>query len=228
MANQTTTFIAGTANATYKSDDLLNISSVVPEKLPENCLAITARWKDSKDRIVPAANRNRTVVLQSDIWSSDENVTVIQLDALKLHLLDSLEELARSYLQTTVEESNWQRTAVNESAFSLVSLLSWQAEQAALNGRLKGEEIKAWIAKSATILGVKEAHGDAIAKALGDQFVKLASPNHGLTAEKAGKLLANLWKQEDCDSLTGLRVSMKLTAIRDKTPEPKNELDDIL
>jgi hypothetical protein len=127
-----------------------------------------------------------------------------------------------------VEESNWQRTEVPLEAFTLTALLQWQQERAALSGRLNGDEIKQWLSTSATIKHVATSHGDKIAAALGAQLVKLASPNHGLTPEKASKLLDTLWQAEDADSTTGLRVQLKLTAISKKTEESANVLDSIL
>jgi hypothetical protein len=55
------------------------------------------------------------------------------------------------------------------------------------------------------------------------QLVKLAGPNHGLTPEKAGKILDNLWQASDADHLTGLRVMLRLQAIREAT-----SADDLL
>jgi hypothetical protein len=141
---------------------------------------------------------------------------------------DAIADLAKDYLSTIVEESNWIRTQVPQESFTLASLLAWNAERAALSGRLNGEEIKKWIAESVTINTIAFKHGAEIAKALGEQFVKLASPNHGLTPEKASKILANLWNAEDANSNTGLRVQLRLDAISKKNADSANVLDSIL
>lgn len=209
--------------------NLINITSVPAEKINENQLQLIARWKDTDKRPISAANRQRAVILPANIWTEDASVSAMESKELRLFLLDAVEELARKYLSTIVEESNWQRTEVNADAFTLSNLLTWSAEQSALSGRLNGEEIKQWLTSSVTIKTVSQKHGEQIAKALGEQFVKLASPNHGLTPEKAEKLLTNIWQTEDADSTTGLRVMMRIQAIRDKAQNQQaNALDSIL
>lgn len=210
---------------------LINISSVPAEKLADGQQQIIARWKDTANRPISAANRVRSVILPANIWSDETTISHAESSvaaALKLHLLDSLAELAKSYLSTIVEESNWQRTQVPQEHFSLASLLNWQNEVAALSGRLNGEEITNWLSSSVTIKAVVASHGAAIGTALGAQLVRLASPNHGLTPEKAGKLLSSLWQAEDADSTTGLRVQLRLTAISKKNDNSQNVLDSIL
>jgi hypothetical protein len=214
------------------SNNLLTISSVPAEKLESNQLQIIARWKDSKEKTVSPNNRNRAVILPANIWSEDLEMSVRgNEDAgklLKLHVLDSLAELAKNYLSTICEESGMQRTQVPMEHFTLSALLQWQQEQAAISGRLNSEEIKNWLSESATIRKVTQLHGAEIGKALGEQFVKLAGPNHGLTPEKAAKILGNLWQIEDTDSTTGLRVQMRITSISRKTLQTQNVLDSIL
>lgn len=208
---------------------LITITSVPADKLADNQLQVVARWKDTDKRPIAAANRVRAVILPATIWTSNSDVTTITNGSFRLFLLDAIAELAKDYLSYIVEASNWQRTQVNEDAFSISSLLSWQQEQAALSGRLNGEEISKWAKGSATVTAVATTHGAAIGDALAAQLVRLASPNHGLTPEKAGKILATLWKPEDADNNTGLRVQLRLTAIRDKSSEASaNVLDSIL
>ncbi len=206
---------------------LLTISSVVPSTVSDTEQLVIARWKDTDKRPISAANRARCVTLPANQWSGNSEVTALS-DSLKMFVLDAVSELAVSYLRTIVEDGNWQRTEVNADAFSLASLLQWSGEQAAISGRLNGDEIKKWLATSVTISTVSEKHGKDIATALGNQFVKLASPNHGLTPEKAEKLLTTLWQANDADSTTGLRVQLRLQAIRDKAQESANVLDSIL
>lgn len=214
------------------SMNLIQISSVAADSVKDNELQIVARWKDTDKRPISKENRVRAVILPATIWSNAVSIAATGDDAatpmLRLHLLDSIEELAKQYLSTICEESNWQRTQVPQEAFSLSALLTWQQERAALSGRLNGDEIKQWLSSSATISAVATKHGAEIAKALGEQLVKLASPNHGLTPEKASKILANIWQAADADSNTGLRVQLRLTAIRDKSNDSANVLDSIL
>lgn len=213
---------------TTANTNLLTISSVPAEKLETGQMQIVASWKDTDKRPIAAANRKRAVILPETLWKSDSAVQPIAHKELQLHVLDSIAELAKEFLATIVEESNWQRTQVPQESFALSNLLQWQSERAALSGRLNGEEIKQWLATSETIATIKSIHGEKIAGALGEQFVKLASPNHGLTPEKAAKILANLWKPEDANSTTGLRVQLRLTAISNKSAESANMLDSIL
>ncbi len=210
--------------------NLLNISSVPAETIKDSELQIICRWKDTDKRPIAAANRVRAVILPSTIWKGDASVATVSTSnaQLALFILDATYDLAVSYLRAIVEDSNWQRAQVNADAFTLSNLLQWNADQAAINGRLNGDEIKKWVESSATVKHVATLHGDKVGKAIGDQFVKLASPNHGLTPEKAGKLLETLWQKEDADSTTGLRVQLKLSAIRDKKQDDTNVLDSIL
>lgn len=203
--------------------NLINISSVPAESTTDQQLQVVARWKDTDKRPVSPANRCRAVILPATIWSADASVTAVTDKAVRSFLLDAVADLAKEYLSAIVEDSGWQRTTVNEDAFTLTSLLNWNAERAAAAGRLNGDDIKKWLAASVTIANAATKHGDAIAKALGEQFVKLASPNHGLSPERAEKLLATLWAADDADSNIGYKVQQRLTAI-----SKKNETADIL
>jgi len=204
----------------------INISSVAAETVPTGMLQLIVRWKDSEKRTISPANRLRSVLLPANIWKG--SIPFHQEQSFQLFVHDAITDLAKSFLSTIVEDSNWQRTSVNESAFSLSALLTWNAEQAAASGRLNGEEIKAWLMESVTIKMVSEKHGKEIAAALGNQFVKLAGPNHGLTPEKAGKILANIFQQDDADNNTGLRVMLRLQAIEKRSADSANVLDSIL
>ncbi len=206
--------------------NLISISSVAAESVKDDQFQIVARWKSTDKRTIPAANKERAVIIPKALWDSSIDATMTP--AIKLFLLDAIADLSRSYLSTIVEESNWMRTSVNEDAFSINSLLTWNQEQAAISGRLNGELIKEWLKSSITIKTISEKHGKEIAEALGKQFISLASPNHGLTPEKANKLLTNLWQADDADSNTGLRIQLRLQSIRDKVQSSVNVLDSIL
>lgn len=230
-----------TASISSASSNLLPISTTALESkdIPANSIQIAARWKDSKEKTISPNNRVRSILLPADIWNSincsinsdeEENQSSASTtnSQLRLLILDSIESIAKSYLSTISEESNWMRREVNLSAFFLPALLGWQSELAALSGRLNSDEIKSWIASSFTVQSIIQTHGAAIGTALSEQFIRLASPNHGLTPEKAAKILTNLWKIEDTDSTTGLRVQLRLTAISKKNESTASVLDSIL
>lgn len=216
--------IMTTATATT----LLTITSVPADTIGNDQLQIISRWKNTDAKPIAAANRVRTVILPANIWKNENDISHVQLMPLRLHILDSIAELAKDYLSSIIEESNHQRTQVPLESFTLTNLLAWQQERAALSGRLNGDEIKNWLTQSTTIANITTKHGKEIAAALGDQFVKLASPNHGLTPEKAAKILANIWDVADTESNTGLRVQLRLTAITQKNTSIDNVLDSIL
>lgn len=208
---------------------LLQISSVPQDSVKADELQLIARWKSTDKRTIPAANSKRSVIIPANYWQDDiapEGSTLTK--TLVLFMRDAVEDLARKYLSTICEDSNWARTSVNLDAFSVTNLLLWNAEVAATSGRLNGEDIANWVKASVTVTAVREAYGDKTADALGAQFVKLAGPNHGLLPEKATKLLTTLWKQEDADHPTGLRVMMRLTSISEKTVSTDDLLGSIL
>jgi hypothetical protein len=210
--------------------NLITISSTVPATVSKESLAVVARWKNGKNpdgtaKIVADANRVRSVILPATIWTAD-----VESDnkPLQLFILDAVAELAKDYLGKICDDSNMLRTQVNEDAFTLAKLLEWNGEQAAISGRLNGDTIKEWLAESVTIADVTAKHGKEISDALGAQFVKLASPNHGLNPTKAEKILTNVFNGKDADSTTGLRVMLRLQAIRDKVENSEaNKLEAI-
>lgn len=212
---------------TLKDSTMTNITitSAAADSVATGTMQLIARWKSTENNPISAANRLRAVILPANIWTQELHT---MSDSLRLFVHDAIEDLARKYLSTICQESNWLRTEVNQDAFSLASLLKWNAEQAALSGRLNGDEIKKWLTESVTIATVATKHGAKIAEALGNQFVKLASPNHGLTPEKADKLLSQVWATDDADSTTGLRVMLRLQSIRDRAQAEANLLDSIL
>lgn len=210
--------------------NLINITSVPAEKLEDGKKQLIVRFKDTDKQPISKENRVRAIILPANIWSNQYSVTSevgSVARSLSLLLADTIEELARDYLSTIVRDSNWQRTTVNEDAFSLSSLLAWQEERSISQGRLNGDLIKEWVGRSFTITAMKENHSEKHATALGELFVKLAGPNHGITAEKATKLLSTLWNEKDADDSTGLRVMMRLQAIS-KKKEGDNLLEDLL
>ncbi len=226
--NTETNVNAATSNAT---SNLLTISSTVPTQPDAGKFLIIARWKNGKNpdgstKLVSDSNRARSIQLPTGIWA---NMIETDNQQFVLFIKEAVEELAKQYLAKICEDSNMMRTQVPIESFSLANLLQWNSEQAAISGRLNGEEIKNWLASSETIKAVTIAHSAAIATALGAQFVKLASPNHGLTPAKAESLLTKLFVPADADTTTGLRVMLRLQAIRDRSESTEaNVLDSIL
>lgn len=196
--------------------NLIAISSVPAETIPANCMQVVSRWKSTDARPIAATNRVRAVILPKDIWQDAAIAAGVVSPAFNLFVVDAVEDLAKSYLSTIVEESNWMRATVNQDAFTLSALLSWQQERAAASGRLSGDAIKAWAEQSATITSFQEKAGKEKAAALVTKFTKLAGPNHGWTREQAERMLSTVFNTADLKDSTGLRISLKLTAIKDK------------
>ena len=203
--------------------NLLNIATVAQENVPADKLQIIARFKDTEKRPISAANRIRAVLLSANIWSDNINHPENN-NAFRAFIHDAVEELAKTYLATITEESNWQRKEVPAEDFNLANLLQWQQQRSELSARLNGDAIKQWAEQSKTIANITASHSKQHADALVSQFVKLASPNHGLDATKAGNIISKLFAAEDTEHMIGARILLKLEAIRDK---PANS-DDLL
>jgi hypothetical protein len=138
-------------------------------------------------------------------------------------VLDAVLTIAAERLADFCQSSNMAATAVSAELFRVDALLTWNNERQTLQQRLTADEVKAWAPTSATVRAIAAQHGAPHSKAMEAQLVKLAGPNHGLTPEKAGKILDNLWQASDADHLTGLRVMLRLQAIREAT-----SADDLL
>lgn len=205
---------------------LINISSKPQETTQANELQIIATWKDTEKRPISAANKKRAVILPANIWTA--NVQPLE-NNFRVFVLDALEELAKSYLSSIVEESNWMRTQVPQEDFQLETLLAWQNQRAENSGRLNADAIKAWAEQSATVLNAKTVHGDKVATALVDTFAKLAGPNHGLAPDRATKILTKLWQAADNNDPTGVRVQLRMQGIIDKAAKTQEDvLGDVL
>lgn len=205
------------------SNTLISISSVPAATVNSDQMQIIASWKSTEKRTIPAANKNRAIILPLNIWSTGEQIANVTDKNLRQFILEGIEELARKYLSLIVEDSNWLRSEVPLEDFSMTALLQWQVDQSAMAGRLNGEDIKKWLLTSATILAFKETYGEPAASSLGDTMVRLAGPNHKLTPDDAGEILTKLWKESDSDSLTGLKLQNRLTGIMNKKPDPVTE-----
>ena len=205
---------------------LINITSKPAESTKADELQIIATFKDTEKRPLAAANKKRAVILPANIWNDP---TQNMQGAFKVFVLDAIEELAKSYLATIVESSNWMRTQVPQEDFQLENLLAWQNQRAENSGRLSAEAIKAWAEKSATVLNAKTVHGDKVAAALIDTFSKLAGPNHGLAPDRATKILTKLWQAADSNDPVGVRVQLRMQGIIDKANKTQEDvLGDVL
>ena len=205
---------------------LINISSKPAETIGANELQIVCTFKDTEKRPIAAANKKRAVLLPANIWNDP---TQNLQGSFNVFVLDAIEELAKSYLATIVEESNWMRTQVPQEDFQLENLLAWQNQRAESSGRLSAETIKAWAEQSATVLTAKTVHGEKVATALVDTFAKLAGPNHGLAPDRATKILTKLWQASDSNDPTGVRVQLRMQGIIDKAAKTQEDvLGDVL
>ena len=205
---------------------LINISSKPQETVDSTQLQIVCTFKDTEKRPIAAANKKRAVLLPANIWNDPTNNLQ---GSFKVFVLDALEDLAKSYLATIVEESNWMRTQVPQEDFQLENLLAWQNQRAESSGRLSAEAIKAWAEQSATVTNARTVHGDKVAAALVDTFAKLAGPNHGLAPDRATKILTKLWQAADNNDPTGVRVQLRMQGIIDKASKTQEDvLGDVL
>jgi len=205
---------------------LINISSKPAETIGANELQIVCTFKDTEKRPISAANKKRAVILPANIWNDP---TQNLQGSFKVFVLDAIEELAKSYLATIVEESNWLRTQVPLEDFNLENLLAWQNQKNETSARLDAATIKTWAEKSATVTNARTVHGDKVAAALVDTFAKLAGPNHGLAPDRATKILTKLWQAADNNDPTGVRVQLRMQGIIDKASKLQEDvLGDVL
>ena len=205
---------------------LINITSKPQETVGANEMQVIATWKDTEKRPIAAANKKRAIILPANIWSDP---TQNMQGAFKVFVLDAIEELAKAYLSTIVEESDWLRTQVPQENFQLENLLAWQNQRAEMSGRLSADAIKAWAEKSATVTNARTVHGDKVAAALVDTFSKLAGPNHGLAPDRATKILTKLWQAADNNNPVGVRVQLRMQGIIDKANKTQEDvLGDVL
>jgi len=205
---------------------LINISSKPAETVDATQLQIVCTFKDTEKRPISAANKKRAVILPANIWNDP---TQNLQGSFKVFVLDAIEELAKSYLATIVEESNWLRTQVPLEDFNLENLLAWQNQKNETSARLDAATIKTWAEKSATVTNARTVHGDKVAAALVDTFAKLAGPNHGLAPDRATKILTKLWQAADNNDPTGVRVQLRMQGIIDKASKLQEDvLGDVL
>lgn len=202
-------------------NNLLNIVTVAPTA-KDNERVIAATWKSTEKRTISPANKYRAVIVPDNIWHDGTSAAKTHSPALAVLVDDAIEGLAKEYLSSIVEQSNWMRTQVPADDFTLSALLKWSEERAAMSGRLNGDAIKAWAEKSVTVKNFSTANGADKGEKLVQAFVKLAGPNHGWTPERAAKMITTIFAADDADDNIGARVLLRLESIRDK-PTPTEE-----
>lgn len=201
------------------------IHTVSPE-VPAGSMLIAYNWRSTAQKVVPESQKHRSIVIGESLILSDE----VKAVAAKFRplIVDAITEVARERLADFCQSANMMAAAVSADLFSVDSLLSWNSERAALQQRLTADEVKAWASTSATVAAATSARGPEVGKAVADQLIKLAGPNHGMTPEKATKFLSVLWQAADADNITGLRVMLRLQAIAESSKNSAGLLDSIL
>jgi hypothetical protein len=185
---------------------------------------IQYNWRSSKEKVVPDSQKHRSVCIPAEILVTAE-VKAIPVKFRGM-VLAALETIASERLADFCQSSSMMATAVSADLFEVDALLAWNSERQQLQQRLTADEVKAWAPTSATVAAVIAKHGAAGGAAMVKQLVSLSGPNHNLTADKAGKILDNLWAAADADNITGLRVMLRLQGIRENAADAL--LDSIL
>lgn len=204
----------------------LYIHSVAPEVPADGSMVLVSyNWRTTSNRVVPDSQKHRSVLVPAGLLF-DQSVEAVPV-RFRGMVQAALLEIASQRLADFCMDSSMVATTIGDSLLSTDSLMAWNADRIALQQRLTADEIKAWAPTSATVQAILAQHGKPHADALCAQLVKLAGPNHGLTPERAANLLAKLWKQQDADSLVGLRVLLRLQAIKD-APTAESVLDSLL
>lgn len=202
----------------------LYIHSVAPQRTNDTVL-VSYNWRTTEKRVVPDSQKHRSVLVPSHVIYS-QAVREIP-ERFREMIYSALLEIAAQRLADFCMNGNMAPTTIDASLFETDALMLWNSERIALQQRLTAEEIKSWAPTSATVQAVLATYGKEHADAVVAQLVKLAGPNHGLTPERAGTLLTKLWKQSDAESLVGLRVLLRLQAIKD-APSAESVLDSLL
>jgi hypothetical protein len=205
---------------------VLYIHSVSPEAPADGSqVLVSYNWRTTTNRVVPDSQKHRSVLVPAHVLF-DQSVREIS-ERFRPMIHAALLEIASQRLADFCMDSSMAATTIGEQLFSTDALMLWNSERQALQQRLTADEIKAWLPASHTLAAVRTAHGAKVADALGAQLCKLAGPNHGLTPDRAGKLLATLWNAADAESMVGLRVMLRLQAIKD-APSAESVLDSLL
>lgn len=189
-------------------------------------LVVFYNWRSTTNKTVPDSQKHRSVLVPEQMILTAEVAALPE--KFRAIILDALTTIAGERLAEFCTNSNMMATTVSADLFAADSLLQWNADRKALQQRLTADELKAWVATSATVASATQLYGADVGRAVADQLVKLAGPNHGMTPERATNFLAKLWKFEDVQSVTGLRVQMRIQAIADSTAAAADALSAIL
>lgn len=154
-----------------------------------------------------AANKVSDAQRYRNIWIPEFSLPSIE-DKFRPVLLSKLYELAKSRFELDMEESNRLATQVPASNYSLSGLLDFFATQS-LSGRMTKEAVEAWFIGSATRAYIVSKKDEATATKYGQQYAKMASPNHGVNPPTCTALLSVMQPAD----LSGETASSVATAI---------------
>lgn len=185
--------------------------STTPTEAKAGHIVIAYNWRSTDKRVVPDSQKHRSILVPESLVA-DESVALVP-STYRPMVVDALVEIARARLADYCESSSMMATAISADLFAAPALMAWNADRIALQQRLTADEIKAWLPTSKTVAFATATHGDAVGKAVGEQLVKVAGPNHGMTPAKATNFLTRLWQAADADSITGLRLQLRLQVI---------------
>lgn len=189
-------------------------------------IVVFYNWRSTTNKVVPESQKHRSILLPETLLNTPEVAALP--DKFRAIIHDALTTIAGERLADYCANSNMLATTVSADIFAADSLLQWNADRKALQARLTADELKAWAPTSVTVKAAAAIYGEEVGKALADQIIKLAGPNHGLTPERANNMLAKLWKADDVQSVTGLRVQMRLQSIADSSAAQADALAAIL
>lgn len=157
--------------------------------VPVGFSLITANLRETKDSKITPEQKHRNVVIPEFSLPQVE-------DKFRSVLLEKFYELAKSYLEAKMEESNRMLREIPAADFSIDSLLRYFSERVQ-SSRMTGEAVAAWFDASATIQALTKRFGDsaegkAKLQKVRTLYVKTASPNHGINPKTCESLLATL------------------------------------
>lgn len=202
------------------------IINTTPTEAAADHITLSATWRNTATKVVPESQKYRSVAVPEEYISTQEVKEVPS--KYRGIIIDALITIGGERLADFCQNSNMMATTVSAELFRTDALLAWNADRKALQQRLTADELKAWAPTSATVKAAHAAYSEEQANAIAALLVKLASPNHGLTPVQAGNFLARVWKSADADSITGLRVQLRLQSIADSSAAAADALSAIL
>ena len=195
------------------------IINTTPTEAAADHITLSATWRNTATKVVPESQKYRSVAVPEEYISTQEVKEVPS--KYRGIIIDALITIGGERLADFCQNSNMMATTVSAELFR-------NADRKALQQRLTADELKAWAPTSATVKAAHAAYSEEQANAIANLLVKLASPNHGLTPVQAGNFLARVWESADADSITGLRVQLRLQSIADSSAAAADALSAIL